>query len=152
MTLLVYTFRTFPFKKALCKQGIEPFIFGALKKDLPAFLEAVMNHGPRLILGLAAATGDKSRLEPVAINVFHGRGKVSRDGPASFDLYVPRPGRACAIECASAPTASFCNWSAYKIAEALAAAGDGNTRLMFAHVTGRDLPAVLSLALRASRR
>lgn len=140
-SLLVYTFRTFPFKESLRKEVGSFFIFGSLKKDFEVLKELIIKHRPAVVLGLARALGKWSHFESVAVNRFNRSGKISATGAGLIPLTIPAHlgGK---LRIARKPSASFCNWSAYKLAEF----NPGSTRLMFAHVREQDLATVIQSA------
>lgn len=127
MKTLVYTFRTFPDIFTLEEIFGEVFVFGSLKKDLQEFLKIIESVKPDLILGIAKSEGC-SRVELVAINQFGKTKKIEKDGPKSLELIIPEVD----IKMAQTTTASFCNWTAYKLALK-------TNRVAFIHINENDL-------------
>lgn len=124
--ILVYTFRTCPFKDKLN----EPFIFGKLKEDFKNFSEIIKKQKPELVIGIA--NNNKSVIEQYAINKFN-KGIINKKGKELYELHTNN-----SLPISNKPTKSFCNWTAYKISE-LIEKEKLNTKLIFAHIKENDL-------------
>lgn len=146
--MLVYTFRTFPYKSALSKFCDNYFVFGKLKDDLKKFVRIVGQRRPDLIVGIAKSSKNYSRFERKAINQFNKTGVISKDGAPSYKLYYPSKGYK-AIKLSDKPTDSFCNWTMYKIAEYI---NKSKTRLMFVHIKEKDIKKLLIYLSRIRKR
>ena len=131
--MLIYTFRTNPFKNKLLEKFPNLFIFGKLKEDFNKLSESIINNNPDYILGIASS--NNSRFEPVAINKFKKTKKISIQGQKQYDLFIPQSN----IKKSFSPTDSFCNWTMYKIAEFIEK-NKLSTKLIFAHLEQNDLP------------
>lgn len=134
MEILVYTFRTNPFRYKI--PGV--FIFGKLKQDFDKFSKEIIEKKPEIILGISA-TKRSSRFEKEAINQFNNNKKINKDGPNSIQLHIPKETK---INIANRTYDSFCNWTAYKIAK-LVEDEQLNTKVMFAHIQEKDLEKVI---------
>ncbi len=130
MKILYYTFRTCPFKDKIP----DAFVFGKLKEDLIAFIEKIRSEKPDIIMGIAKS-GNSSYFERIAINQFNNAKKISKDGKEFYELSLPKNP---IFAVSNNSTDSFCNWTAYKIADFLENNGL-NTRLRFIHLREEDL-------------
>jgi hypothetical protein len=140
MKQLIYTFRTTPFKEQIRTYASDTFVFGNLKVDFAVLSQKILKEKPDHIIGIAQTAG-VSRMEPFAINQFHKTKQISAAGPKTISLYVPHK---TPFKQAIKPTDSFCNWTAYKIAE-FVADNALTTKVMFMHVQENDLKEGLSL-------
>ena len=132
--LLIYTFRTNPFKDKLIRNFPESFIFGKLKEDFQKFSELITRETPSLVLGIASSNSS-SRFEPIAINQFNVNKKIVPMAPTSLPLFIPRN---VPLETSKITTDSFCNWSMYQIANFIEN-NELDTKLSFAHVNEEDV-------------
>ncbi len=120
--VFVYTFRTNPYVANLEKCGARVFVLGKLRKDIKHLLDEVARKKPGRIVGVALVRGrEGTRAEVEAINQFgcHGK-KVHAQGRDAYALINPDPQ---VFKDARTPTHSFCNWTAYKVAESLVKGG-----------------------------
>lgn len=134
-SILIYTFSWSGFSKNLSQLQVPSFVLSnKLTKDLPVLIEFIQQIKPTIVLGIAQSKR-RSRQEKYAINNFHGR-QLNSQGPERYELELLdlpfwtnyRPGH------------TFCNYSSYKISEAL----EGNTRLAFTHLSPKDNNVLLS--------
>ena len=137
--MLVYTFRGFPFIAEL--QGIfgDVFVFGKLRQDFAAF-EQLLQAEPGYVLGVAFSKRE-SRVEPVAINQFN-KGKVLADGPETLQLTLPAASTGITI--AGRPTHTFCNWTMYRIQNAINEQQLA-TQFSFIHIAKHDIALLRTL-------
>lgn len=135
--LIVYTFRTNPFKTVMQENGKDIFIFGSLKKDLESFKEYLLKEKPNCILGVATTKG-KTQIETRAINAF-GKRKLSKTNEG-FDLTIPR---STIFPSATQPTTSFCNWTMFKIAEYISSK-NLPIKLSFIHFNPKDIQLMIN--------
>jgi len=135
--LIVYTFRTNPFKTAIQENGKDIFIFGPLNKDLESFKEYILKKKPNCILGIATTKG-KTQIETRAINAF-GKRKLSKT-KESLDLTIPH---SMIFPSATQPTTSFCNWTMFKIAEYISQE-NLPIKLSFIHFNPKDIQLVIN--------
>lgn len=131
VNVLFYTFKSFPFKDVLPSNT---FILGKLSSDIKDFQQTISKSQPELIIGVGAVR-DFSRFERIAINKFN-KGKVSRNLIEYYDLSFPENGFEN-IKLSYKPTKSFCNWSAFKLAEFIEQ-NKLDSRLSFVHINRRD--------------
>lgn len=127
--LVTYTFQNFPLTPDLCSPP--PVIFHNLKQDFRRFMFLLREAQPTYILGFAKSSRKKSYFETTAINQFQQTKKVSSSGRKAYTLYYPPDGFK-SIGISSHPTHSFCNWTMYKIAEAISKT---EMKLMFVHIS-----------------
>ena len=132
---LCYTFRTFPYISALKDQGINPFIFGTLKKDLEQFKSLILDNRPELIVGLAKKHKGETTIETTATNRFNRNGKISSNGKDQYSLFVPA---FWPFPKSTRPSTSFCNWTMYSISKYLDESAS-TTRLLFAHIKESEI-------------
>ena len=132
--MLIYTFRTCPFKDKLQEYFPELFVFGNLKQDMNVFCQQILEKKPKHILGIAK--GDFSRCEIVAINRFNNK-KINKTGTNEYKLEIIRT-----IQESNQPTHSFCNWTMYKIAEFIDKQ-NMDIKLSFIHSTKQDVDKIL---------
>lgn len=138
--MLVYTFRTYPYLKELEAMFPDVFVFGDLKRDLILFRH-LLHKTDSNILGIADAHG-RSRIEPIAVNIFNN-GKVETDGPSRVELYIDP--RLTLFEISQNPTKTFCNWTMYRI-QRLINDEQLTNNLSFVHLNVSDLPKLEVLA------
>jgi len=112
------------------RHGINPFIFGPLKKDFEVFSKTILEVKPKYIIGFANIS-TKSHIESLTVNKFGKKGRILSDGADSYALYLPKRSQ---FAVSNKPTNSFCNWTMYKIAE-LIEKEKLKTKLIFVHVT-----------------
>lgn len=113
----IYTFRTNPYVAELKKCGAKVFVLGRLKEDIMQLLDVIEREQPERVIGVALVRErGTTRAEVKAINQFGRRAKVNKKGAESYDLTNPAPHL---FKDAHSPTRTFCNWTAYKIAEFL---------------------------------
>jgi len=132
-TILVYTFRTFPFIENLNHRFDSVSILHKLKNDLAEFCDLVQQKKPSQIIGIAKSWSDKSYFEPLAINRFNKSKKVIRHTNNKYDLFLP-PGFKDKFFISQKPSDSFCNYSMYFLA-----ISNLRTRLSFAHISEKDI-------------
>ncbi len=132
--MLVYTFRTNPFRKKLKEYFPDLFIFGSLKKDIQSFSVKIIKEKPKYVLGIA--NEDSSRFETIAVNQFNKEKKIDRKGDNFFELHTDKK---MPFLLSKTPTYTFCNWTIYKLTQ-LIQENKLDTRLMFAHLKQEDLP------------
>lgn len=134
MKTMCYTFRTFPELNILEKYFGQVFVFGKLKENLEKFKEIILEQDPDLILGIA--NNKKSSIKPIAINNFGKNKKVSKEGKNFYDLFIPEE-LSKVIPISRFKDDTFCNWTAYKIAEYIEE-NNLETRLSFVHLNMKD--------------
>ena len=136
--ILVYTFRTNPFRKKLKEHFPDLFVFGSLKKDIQSFSTKIVQEKPEYILGIA--NEDSSRFETITVNKFSKEKKIDRKGDNLFELYTDKR---MPFPLSKNPTYTFCNWTMYKLTQ-LIQENKLNARLMFTHLKQEDLPKLVS--------
>lgn len=136
--VLFYTFKSFPFKDVLPSNT---FILGKLSSDIKDFQQTILKSQPELIIGVGAVR-DFSRFERIAVNRFNN-GSVSKYSKEQFDLAFPEKGFD-SIRLSYEPTKSFCNWSAFKLAEFIQE-NNLNSKLSFVHINRKDRTKLLKL-------
>lgn len=140
MKLLLYTFRTYPNIIPLRRFCPQIHVLGQLKNDLASVSTEISQDPPDLIFGIAQIKKGLSRLETEAINQFNKTKTINPGGTAKFDLWIP-PQLPKGFTTSNKPTDSFCNWTAYKIAEITKKSGIPSA---FVHLRDRDLTALLT--------
>lgn len=85
-----------------------------LKEDLEKMFELISEKKPEMILGVALGNGEDSVFEPRAINQFHKKEKVVKNGKDEFKLFVPDL-KGTSFEISKKPTDSFCNFSMFRV-------------------------------------
>ena len=125
----LFTFRTFP-KELLAEHlpNVHVAVMHGLKRDLTRIQTASNTTDETVFIGFALSKS--TRQEPVAINRFNN-GTIDRSGPnvvelALFDTLT--------VPVAQNPTWSFCNYTAYVLAQ--------NYRVHFIHTTRDDFMAI----------
>jgi hypothetical protein len=136
--MILYSFRTAPFKETLLEMQAQTFIFGRLKEDFALLSERMLKENPEFIVGIAHSE-DETRFEARAINQFNGTKKVAQEGPQYVDLHVPQQ---AIFKSSDKPSDSFCNWTAYKLTK-FAKDKKLRTKVVFAHVNHKDIDAFL---------
>lgn len=136
--MLIYSFRTAPFKEKLLEMPARTFIFGRMKEDFAILSERMLKENPEFIVGIAHSDSE-SRFEAKAVNQFNGTKKVVQEGPQYIDLHLPQNPIFAASD---KPTDSFCNWTAYKLTK-FAKDKKLRTKVVFAHVNHKDIDAFL---------
>lgn len=129
---LFFTFRTFPW----INQLPDPFVFGAIKQDLPKFIKLVDEVKPRRIIGVAKSKLPYSTVEAFAGNKFN-QGVINKLGADKYDLDLLE---ADWLKVRNTPTTSFCNYVAYNLKEALY---EGDTKVALIHIINSDLGRLL---------
>lgn len=137
MKILVYSFRTFPYIDALNKLFPRVFIFGKLKEDLERFYTLILDENPSMIIGLARSNTDNSYFESKAINRFNKNAKVVKSGRDELSLFVPDT-NGSSFKISKKTTASFCNYTMYKIRSFLEQKGL-DIPFAFSHINCNDL-------------
>lgn len=135
---MFYTFKSFPFIDAL---PADSFILAKLNSDIKDFQQTILRSQPELIIGIGSVKGF-SRFERIAVNKFNN-GKVSKFSKQYFDLTFPEKGLD-GLRLSYRPTKSFCNWSAFKLAEFIQE-NNLNTKLSFVHINRKDKTKLLKL-------
>lgn len=136
-SMIVYTFRTFPYVDELKDIFGDVFVFSSLKKDFAEFIDLIKEREED-VLGVALTQG-ATRQEPVAINRFN-TGKISKLGKDTLSLTLLDD-----IPVAIEPTHTFCNWTMYKIQECLNQQ-DVSSHFSFVHVNKNDLELLADLS------
>lgn len=131
--ILIYTFRTFPWKDELEQVLPDFFVFGKLKEDFERFCLEIETKKPDWIIGIAK--GRRTIWESLAANQFN-QGKIIKGGVEKYDLYIPEKTSFPIHETA---WTTFCNWTAYKIQEFLER-NKSEAKLSFLHLAKKDLP------------
>lgn len=144
--ILLYTFSTFPWTTPLQSSGIPVIVLQKLTTDLQQIQAMIVHHRPEHVIGIARSDNDISFMETKTINSFHKK-KVSKNNPVEKYLLdtpdLPFRKRQNA-------THSFCNWSAFKLAEYIK---DNalSTKISFVHVAERDLETLVKWLEEMSR-
>ncbi len=132
--LFIYSFKNFPYEEHLYK-GIG-FRFHNLKKDIEKFNDLISRQNPNVIIGIAKSSGNASRFETKAVNIFNKAKKVDSTGVSSYSIDFPIGGYK-QIKLNNKFTDSFCNWTMYKISQSI----EGKIiKLQFVHIIEEDLP------------
>jgi hypothetical protein len=137
--MLLYTFRTAPFKEKLLEMNTKIFVFGRLKEDFKILSKKILEERPDYVIGMAASN-TTSQFESNAINQFNNSKKIVHDGEKHLPLHIP--------ENAIFPTSqeasdTFCNWTAYKIAK-LIQDNKLETKMVFTHIKHEDVDLFLN--------
>jgi hypothetical protein len=135
--MLVYTFRTNPFKDKLKEIFPDIFIFDKLNEDFKIFSNKILKEKPDKILGIAKS--DISQSETKTINQFNNK-KIDKNGRENYNL-TPWSN----FDISKKPTTSFCNWTMYKIAKFIED-NNLNTKLSFVHLSKKDLDKLINFA------
>ena len=133
--ILIYTFRTFPFKDDLPYKNFK--VFGKINDDIKIFCQEIITTRPDRIMGVAKSTGKYSTIEKYSINQFNQNKKILSDAPEYYELDVPVNLKEY-FHVRTKPTKSFCNLSIFKIKRFL----DENKLdipFTFIHVLQKDL-------------
>lgn len=133
---LIYSFRTNKHLEKVSRAGIDVFVFGKLKEDLERFKEIIKTTKPKLIIGIAEVSS-QSRFETKAVNHFGPKGTINRAGHEEFELFVPSETQFLR---STKVTKTFCNWTAYRISEAIQKT---DTKLAFLHFNKNDIDTVI---------
>ena len=153
MKIIVYTFKSFPYKATLRQCFPNYFEFGKLKQSLIAFQQIIDKQKPKYILGIAKSNTGKSRFETLAINKFTRYKQVDKQGKKTYPLLFPKKrclsvasngdlpteARYNNIQIAKTPNYTFCNWTMYKISQCLE---NKKCKLLFVHVAKKDIALV----------
>lgn len=129
--VLFYTFKSFPFKDVLPANS---FVLAKLNSDIKQLQQLILEQKPEIIIGIGLVRGF-SRFERVAVNKFNN-GKVGRVSKEYFDLTFPEKGFEN-LKLSYKPTKSFCNWSAFKLAEFIEQ-NNLDLKLSFLHINRKD--------------
>ncbi len=140
--IIVYTFRSSPNLTAIQKCGFDPFIFHELKAGLNTLKTRISNEKPILVLGLAKGT---NLIEALTINQFNKTKFVSKGSQDKFLLHIPKT-ISKSFKVNKRPSDSFCNWTAFKIAE-FASVAHPELKVMFAHIKPDLVSSIIDLAL-----
>ncbi len=130
--VLFYTFKSFPFSDVFDKENI--FVLAKLSNDIKLLEDTILKEKPEIVIGVGLVRGF-SRFERIAVNKFN-RGKVSKNSKESFNLIFPEKGFEN-IKLSYKPTRSFCNWSAFKLAEFMEQ-NNLDSKLSFLHINRKD--------------
>lgn|SRR3989338_3836 len=136
-TVLVYTFRTFPYISDLKNLFSNVFVLGKLKLDLTILLDQIRETKPDLVVGIAKSEEGTSHFEEIAVNQFNRTTKVVDGAQKHFALFVPKL-RDTAFGVSMKPTTSFCNYSVYFLKHALERE-DVLIPVSFVHCNKKDL-------------
>lgn len=109
--IILYTFSHNPLLKEF--EDFTPFLFQQLRIDFITFSLLLEKTRPDLVIGFAHRN-KPSQFETRAINQFHTRGHVIKNGQEQYELDFPPQGYN-SISIAKGVTNSFCNWTAYKV-------------------------------------
>jgi len=122
----------------------DPYILKTLKRDLLTLEQELLLNPPKLLLGIGR--GPKTCYEPVAINRFHRNPHIVEGRPDQLSLFVP----SSAIPVSSLPTTSFCNWSAYLLADFIEQE-KLSTKISLLHFRPEDADRVMTEVSRLSK-
>lgn len=136
--MIIYSFRTAPFKDKLLEINTNSFIFSKLNEDFDMLSRQILKEKPDYIIGIAHSNNE-SRFESKTINQFNKKKKIALEGPRQLDLHVPQD---AIFKVAGNASDSFCNWTAYKISKLVHDHKLG-TKVVFAHVNENDLNPLL---------
>ncbi len=131
--VIIYTFRTNPFKEKIIQLNQNTFIFGKLKEDFKIISKRIREERPEYIIGIANFPG-KSKCESRAVNKFTKNKKIEKRGEESFNLFFPEN---ASFEISKSVSDSFCNWTMYKISK-LIKDEKLNSKLIFVHLNEKD--------------
>lgn len=140
--LLIYTFRSFPYKDIVEKLGVEIYVLDKLKTDLAELMNRIRENKPYLIVGFAKAHGKTTTIEKYAINQFHKNSKVDPNVD-EMKLLMDLPSKTV-YKIRENPTDSYCNYSMYKIRRLLNYE-HLDSQFYFLHVTETDLKRIVRL-------
>ncbi len=129
--VLFYTFKSFPFSDSLPENS---FVLAKLNSDIKLLEERILNDKPEIVIGVGLVRGF-SRFERIAVNKFN-KVKVNKNSQESFSLVFPEKGFEN-IKLSYKPTRSFCNWSAFKLAEFIEE-NNLDLKLSFLHINRKD--------------
>lgn len=135
MINVVYTFRTFPYRKEIGAN----FVFGKMNEDFEVF-KASLDAEPDFVVGVALTDG-KSRIESRCVNKFGKEKTIIKGGSDEFPLYIPKLDL---LPVSHAHTTTFCNWTMYKISQYIQTK-KLNTKLIFVHTNKSDILKVTDL-------
>ncbi|MBD3318595.1 hypothetical protein GF342_01670 [Candidatus Woesearchaeota archaeon] len=135
MTILTYTFRTYPHLVTLQQHFSPVFVIGPLKKDLQQLSDMIAQQRPRIILGIAKGT---TITESKAVNIFHKK-KIQQEGRPEYLL-----GSIKGISINKHHTSSFCNYTAYYLCSYIEQHQLATT-LLFVHIQEKDIPRLAEL-------
>lgn len=117
MRTLIYSFRTNRHKEFLQQSFEHVFIFeNTLKEEFERLKTLILTKKPDWIIGIGMIKRKRAVFDYAAINKFHKNGSVTKNGKEEYPLFIPDDG-AQSFKKAPFTTNSFCNWTAYKIAE-----------------------------------
>lgn len=130
--VLFYTFKSFPYIDVFNTD--ELFVLAKLSNDINLLEERILEDKPEVIIGVGVVRGF-SRFERVAVNKFN-KVKVSKNSIEYYDLSSPEKGFEN-IKLSYKPTRSFCNWSAFKLAEFIEQ-NKLDSKLSLLHINRKD--------------
>ncbi|NMC36056.1 hypothetical protein GYA49_03340 [Candidatus Beckwithbacteria bacterium] len=135
MNLLVYSFKTFPYKKEI--EDIFPsiFYFYKLTKDIETFKQLIIQNKPDYVVGIAFKKYGQSCFEPQTVNIFNKKAKITRNGIDSYNLFIPTY---LNFKTSNYQSRSFCNWTMYKVSEFINWQHLA-TKLIFTHISRKDI-------------
>jgi len=135
-SILIYTYRTFPYCEQLKNIADEVFVLGKLKRDFVELENLILNGNYDYIVGIARGTTE-SVFETKGVNQFN-KGKILKEGKNSYILEYPTQGFQT-IGVNNSYTKSFCNWGIYNVAKII---NDNHlsVRHSFVHILEEDIP------------
>ncbi len=135
-SILIYTFRTFPYIKKLNSVTDEVFVLGSLKEDFLKLEKLILENEYDYIIGVAKSN-KISVFETKGVNRFN-KGKILKEGKDSYSLDYPHNGY-LKIGVNNSYTKSFCNWGIYKVAKFVV---DNKlpSKHSFVHIQEKDIP------------
>lgn len=110
-SILIYSFRTFPYIEELNTVSKKVFVLNQLKEDFLELENLILNEKYYHIVGVAKSN-DKSVFEAKGVNKFN-RGEIIKRGEDFYSLDYPTEGY-LTIGVNNSYTTSFCNWGIYK--------------------------------------
>lgn len=138
---LIYTFKTFPYKKELKSIFNDIIILDKIKNDLNKLYSKIQLEKPNLILGIAKSRNNISTIEKYTINKFHRNKKILNIKNSKFTLNTLSN---ISFKVNNKPTDSFCNYSMFNIKYFI----DQNNLtipFIFIHITKEDLKHLITI-------
>ena len=130
--VLFYTFKSFPYIDVFNTD--ELIILAKLSDDIKLLEDTILKEKPEVVIGVGLVRGF-SRFERIAVNKFN-KGQVSKNSIEYYDLSFPEKGFEN-LKLSYKPTRSFCNWSAFKLAEFMEQ-NNLDSKLSFLHINRKD--------------
>jgi len=135
-SILIYTFRTFPYIQQLNEITDDIFVLNRLKKDILKLENLIIDDNFDYIIGIAKSN-KKSVFETKGVNLFN-KHNIFKKGKDAYSLDYPKNGY-IDIGLNNSYTTSFCNWGIYNVAKIV---NDNNLSVnhSFCHILKEDIP------------